>query len=126
VNVIHLYVGFLVPAGWTVIALWALVAFLRNKAAGERYWALVAVMQVVLGVQIVLGTVLLVVAFASGSGRPPWLHYAYGALFPIALLVFAHRWGRDHKEISFVGFGIAAFLIAGLTVRALMTGLGIG
>jgi hypothetical protein len=54
------------------------------------------------------------------------LHYAYGGLFPAALLVGGHRFANTHKDIAWIVFGVVAFLNCGLTIRALMTGLGTG
>jgi hypothetical protein len=71
------------------------------------------------------------VLFLSGlnppeQGGPAWLHYAYGGLFPAALLVFAHRFATRHREVAWLVFGFVAFVNFGLTLRALMTGLGSG
>ncbi len=61
------------------------------------------------------------------SNGPTWLHYVYGGLFPLALLVLGHRYARSErfKEIPWALFGIVAFVCFGLTFRALQTGLGI-
>lgn len=125
---LHKYVGFTIPAGFTVLFLWALVAFVRNKAPGDRFWTLLATLQVVIAVQFVVGSVLFLAGRrATGGGDFAWLHYVYGALFPAALLYWAHSLAKERfKEVPFVPFGGAALLCAGLTVRALMTGLGSG
>ncbi|HEX2239588.1 MAG TPA: hypothetical protein VHJ82_00375, partial [Actinomycetota bacterium] len=57
---------------------------------------------------------------------PQWLHYAYGGLFPVVVLVLAHRWARRLEGLAWVAFGAAGFINFGLTFRALQTGLGIG
>ena len=120
---VHLYVGYAIPAGFALLALWSLVTFFRNKPPASGYWTLLGVLQVVLGVQIAVGVIL----FLMGLTPPteiPWLHYAYGGLFPAFLLVVAHRQARKHVGAEWVFFGFAALLSAGLTFRALSTGLG--
>ncbi|MDQ3941413.1 MAG: hypothetical protein M3238_08695 [Actinomycetota bacterium] len=120
----HRYLGFPIPVGFGVLALWALYLFLRNRDPAGGFWNLLGILQVVIGVEVVVGAVL----FLSGAAPPTdpvWLHYAYGGLFPAALLVGAHRLARAHEEIAAVAFGVAALLISGLTTRAFMTGLGL-
>ncbi len=121
---VHLYVGYVVPASFAVLALWALVAFLRNRTPSGWFWNLLAFVQVVLGLQVLVGAIL----FFSGLRPPPsgvaWLHYAYGGLFPAAVLVAAHRGAGRYKDAAWVIFGFAAVVNFGLTFRALGTGLG--
>jgi hypothetical protein len=122
---LHRVTAYAIVAGWALLALWALVSFVRNKAPGGGFWNLLAALQFLVGAQIVVGVVL----FAGGS-RPPtpgvsWLHYAYGGLFPLAVLVLAHRWARRNESVSWMIFGVAGAVIFGLTLRALQTGLGI-
>jgi len=114
---VHLVLGWSVPIGFGVLTLWSAYCLVRNRPPARGYWSLLAVLQVVLGLQTVAGLIL----FAIG-GRPDWLHYAYGAFFPIALLVAAHRLGTRFADIPWVVFGISSFLICGLTIRALLTG----
>lgn len=122
----HRYIGYLVPAGFLILFLWSLVLFFRSREPGDRYWKLLAVLQAILGLQAVAGGIL----FLAGYQPPPqsnvWLHYVYGGLFPIGVLVFAHIQARKREALTLVLFGSAAFVNFGLTSRALMTGLGIG
>jgi hypothetical protein len=121
---LHRYVGFATVAGWALLALWALVAFVRNKAPGDTYWNLVAALQVLVGVQVVVGAALFVSGARPATSGAVWLHYAYGGLFPLAVLLFAHRYARRNESVSWMVFGLAALVIFGLTFRALQTGLG--
>ena len=125
VSELHRYIAFSIPTGWALLALWALVSFVRNKPPGDRFWTLLGVLQVALGVQALVGLGLLLSGREPPSNGPVWLHYAYGALFPVVVLVAAHRFARRQEGISWVVFGVAAFVIFGLTFRALQTGLGI-
>jgi heme A synthase len=125
VTPIHRYVAYAVVAGWALLALLALFSFVRNRAPGDAFWNLLAVLQVLLGVQVVVGAVLFLTGRRPPASGAPWLHYAYGALFPVAVLAFAHRYARRNESVSWMVFGIAAFVIFGLTFRALQTGLGL-
>ena len=123
-NAFHEYFGYAVPAAFGILMLWAAYCLIRNRQPHARFWSLLAVAQVFVAIQVVAGGIL----FLAG-GRPPaspqWLHYAYGGLFPAALLMLAHRLGRTRFEsVPWVPFGAASLLICGLTIRALMTGLG--
>src|SRR5688572_26875996 len=116
-NNIHLYVGYSVPVAFALLALASLASFLRNREPGAWYWNLLGLAQVVVGIQVIVGAVLFAMGRRAG-GDIPWLHYAYGGLFPAALLVAAHRFAARHKEAAWIFFGVASLLIAGLTMRA--------
>ncbi|HYI46046.1 MAG TPA: hypothetical protein VE174_11380 [Actinomycetota bacterium] len=121
---VHLYVAYVVPAGFAVLAIWSLISFLRNRTPASGFWTLLGFLQVVLGLQVIVGAILFLSGLQPTTDGPVWLHYAYGGLFPAALLVGAHRFGAKHQDVAWIGFGVVAFLSAGLTLRALMTGLG--
>jgi len=135
---VHEVVGFAVvgifAAGW----LWGLGAWIARRGPGERYWIWLTVAQVTAGLQGLLGIGL----FLAGRrvvGNGPLgnsLHYVYG-LLPLLLFVFAHVVARSgnasavgfdpkRRIAPWVPFAWAAFISFGLTLRALMTGLGIG
>ena len=120
---LHRYIGYLIPGGFGVLTLWAAYSFIRNRQPAAGFWTLLAVLQVIIGLQVLAGVVLIVIGPPPPTD-PVWLHYAYGGLFPAALLVGAHRLARTHEGIPGLIFGIASLLICGLTIRALMTGLG--
>ena len=120
----HKYIGYLVPAGFGVLAIWAIASFIRNKAPRDAFWSVLGVMQGIVALQVIVGGILFFLGLQPPTS-PVWLHYAYGGLFPAALLVGAHRLGKSKFEsVPWVPFGVACFLICGLTTRALMTGLG--
>lgn len=120
---LHTYVGWPIPIGFGVLGVWALITFFANRDPGGAFWNLLGVMQVIVGVQVIVGGILFLTGAAPPT-EPVWLHYAYGGLFPAALLIGAHRIARNYEGISGLIFGIASVLICGLTARALMTGLG--
>jgi hypothetical protein len=118
----HKIEGFVIVAGWGVLFLWGVGLFLAKRDAGRLYWGLLAVLQVLLGVQLLAGLVLL----AAGDRRPV-LHYLYGAVFPAGVLVVCHVLSRGLEKPPYhLFFTWGAFFVFGLTARALMTGLGLG
>jgi hypothetical protein len=135
---LHEVVGYVVVALFTVGWVWGLGAKLAKRGPGERYWLWLTAAQVALGVQAVLGILLYVTGHRvrTGSDLTKLLHYVYGAL-PIVLLVVAHVVAREgnariigfdaRKTIEpWVPFAWVSFICFGLTLRALMTGLGTG
>jgi len=102
----------------------------------ERYLLWLTVAQVVAGAQAALGVALLLLGrrMATPGTLGDVLHYVYG-LLPILLFVFAHVVARagnariigiDRPVRPWVPFAWVSFICFGLTLRALMTGLGIG
>ncbi len=123
---LHRVVAYSIPAGFALLALWALAAWIFNREPHRWFWALLAGVQVILGVQVVVGAVLFAVGERPATSGPEWLHYLYGGLFPVIVLVLAHRWARRAESLAWVLFGAAGLVNFGLTFRALQTGLGIG
>ncbi len=123
---VHRFVAYAIPTFFALLALWSLVSFIRNKSPGDFFWNVVAAAQVILGIQILIGGILYL--FTDGrpqSNGPEWLHYVYGGLFPLAVLVVAHRVSKKNESLAWVVFGFGALVIFGLTFRALQTGLGV-
>jgi hypothetical protein len=122
---LHEYLGFIVPFGFLAMSLWAFVGVARNRTPSAGFWRLLAGVQVVLGLQIVVGGILFLSGHRPASNGPQWLHYAYGGLFPIVVLIYAHRYARRAQGLPWLVFGIAGLVAFGLTFRAMQTGLGI-
>jgi hypothetical protein len=117
----HVWIGGSIVAAFALMFLWGIAALVMRRGPGQPFWWLVTFVQVVLVVNLVAGLVLLV-----GGGRPQWLHYIYGIVFPVLMLAVAHFLARDaFRERPWLPFSIGAFFAFGLTLRAMMTGLGI-
>jgi hypothetical protein len=118
----HRIIGYAIVGGCFVLFAWGGVAFLAKRQPNQWFWWILAALQVTLAVQLVAGSVLLVAGRRSGL-----LHYAYGALFPAIVLVVAHVVARslDDRGDGWKVFAIAGFVLFGLTLRALGTGLGL-
>lgn len=124
-DVIHAYVGYAIPAGFGLLVVFSVVVYLRNREPNSLYWNLLAVLQVVIGIQFVIGAALFVSGAVPPSNGPTWLHYVYGIAFPGLVLGVAHVQARKRPGAEALIFGIAAFLCCFSTLRALQTGLGI-
>ena len=118
----HLAVGVLIVGGSAALMLWGLVTWLLRRGPGRAFWWLLGAIQVALLAQLAGGLVLL----ALGHRRS-LLHYAYGVVFPVLVLVAAHWLAREVvPERPWAAFAVAAFFVFGLTLRAFMTGRGLG
>jgi hypothetical protein len=135
---VHKVIGFAVVAIFAVGWIWGLGAWIAKRGPGERFWLWLTVAQVTAGIQAILGIALLLTGHrveAAGT-LGGVLHYVYG-LLPLLLFVFAHIVARagnaslvgfdpNRRIAPWVPFAWASFICFGLTLRALMTGLGIG
>ena len=118
----HELEGFVIVAGWGVLFLFGVGLWVTRRDANRVYWGLLTVLQVLLGVQLLAGLVLL-----AQGGRPAVLHYLYGAVFPALVIGVCHLFTRGLEKPPYhMFFTIGSFFVFGLTARALMTGLGIG
>ncbi|MDQ4148950.1 MAG: hypothetical protein M3164_02990 [Actinomycetota bacterium] len=117
-NPIHQYVGLSVGGLFALLALMGLVLWIRNVHAGKSFWTLLAVAQVGVAIQVLIGFFMLVT-----RGGMPLLHYVYGA-FPVLVLVVTHRISRRTEGIEWVPFAVAGLIIFGLQLRGYMTGGG--
>ena len=134
-SALHRVIGFAVVAIFAIGWIWGLGARITRRDPGDAFWTWLTVAQVTAGAQAILGTILLLaghrVEAAGALGGT--LHYIYGYL-PLLLFVFAHVVARegnarmigiDRPIRSWVPFAWVSFISFGLTLRALMTGLGL-
>ena len=120
---VHLVIGWAVVVGFGVLWLWAMGAWIARRREVHRwFWTVLGVLQGTLIVQVIAGVILLFL-----GERRQLLHYLYGSLFPVFVLVAAHVIARDLQDerAPYQVFGFATFIVFGLTLRALTTGLGL-
>ena len=118
-RLLHAVLGWSIVAAFGVIWVWGLGVWIVRRGPGRYFWWVVAYVQATTLIQAVVGGILLV-----AGGRPPALHYVYGAVFPVLVLLTAHVLARDaFAHRPWAPFALAAFFSFGLTLRALMTGL---
>jgi hypothetical protein len=120
VRPLHLLVGWSIVVAFGALWLWGLGTWILRRGPGRAFWWLVGFVQASVLIQAVIGVVLLI-----GGGRVPALHYVYGVVFPVLVLTVAHVLARDaFAHRPWAPFALAAFFSFGLTLRALMTGVG--
>jgi hypothetical protein len=135
VSALHRVVGFAVVAIFALGWIWGLGARIARRDPGDAFWVWLSVAQVVAGLQAVLGTILLLVGrrVEAEGALGGLLHYVYGYL-PLLLFVVGHVVARagsarpigiDRPLEPWVPFAWVSFISFGLTLRALMTGLGL-
>ena len=125
-RLVHLVIGWSIVGGFAVLWLWGLATWVgervlrRISGPGRPFWWILAFLQAAVLVQGIAGLVLVLM-----GDRASALHYVYGIVFPVLVLLTAHVLARDmFAHRPWIVFAWASFFNLGLTLRALMTGLG--
>jgi heme A synthase len=120
---IHEAVGFVVIGIFTIGWVFGLVLWVSRRAAGTWFWRWLTAAQVIAILQAVIGVILVI----SGKRPTTWLHYVYG-FGPLVIFAIGHALARDvmFRSKPWAPFAMASFISFGLSLRALMTGLGLG
>jgi hypothetical protein len=120
---LHRWIGFTVVAIFAIGWLFGLVLWIFKREASDWFWRWLVVAQVIAIVQALIGIALLIL----GKRPSTWLHLVYG-FGPLVILGIAHALARDEnfQRRPWAPFAVASFICFGLTLRALMTGLGVG
>lgn len=116
---IHQYLGLVIAGIFLVLALWGMIQWIRNTDPGPLYYRLLAVAQVGLGIQLLVGVIMFLVV-RDGPVNP--LHFIYGG-FPILVLIAAHKYSKKLEGLEWVAFALAGLFIFGLQLRGYMTGM---
>ena len=119
-RVVHAAVGWGIVGSFGLLTLWGLATWIIRRGPGRGFWWIVGFVQAAVLFQAAVGVILVIL-----GGRAPALHYIYGVIFPVLVLLVAHVLAREaFAHRPWVPFAAAAFFCFGLTLRALMTGLG--
>ena len=119
---LHLVAGSAIVGAFGLVTLWGLVTWVVRRGPGQAFWWVVGFVQGAVLLQALVGVALLLI-----GGRATILHIVYGAVFPALVLGVAHVLARDaFAHRPWAPFAMASFFCFGLTLRALMTGLGVG
>lgn len=124
----HLILAYTVVGSLAVIFLAGVVLRLRGADETPTWFrGLQYYVENLLLLQSIVGLVLLVaMGRRVAGGSLVFLHYFYGSLFPLIAVVSGRIAGLRREVRPYVGWTWGAFFAFGLTMRALMTGLGIG
>ncbi len=97
---VHIATGFLLLATNALAGIWGGIAWLRREPS-VAFWYALRVAQVVVVIQVTLGSILLL----SGRNAPTGLHYLYGVLpLLVALAAEALRAGVSDRELEGLDF----------------------
>ena len=125
VETIHRFIGYSIPAGFMVLFLVAMFCLAAKKEPHSFFWGLLGAEQAIIVLQLLVGAVLFASGRVPASNGPSWLHYIYGAAFPGLVLLVAHVRARKAPAAPWLIFGVASFICAFSTFRAIQTGLGL-
>lgn len=122
INEIHARLGNTAMLYFLVIALWGYFRFFRNQKVNSSYWGALAVGEILLIIQGLIGGYLWF--FVARPER--WIHILYGfvalSMIPGA---FVYTKGRDGRPELLV-YGTATLIGVGLLLRGIFTGLPAG
>jgi len=122
VRELHQYLGLSIGGVFLVLALWGLLQWIRNSDPGPMYYRLLAVAQIGLLLQVIVGVAMFMFVRRARPGDLDPLHFVYGG-FPLLVLIVAHRFSRKMEGLEWVAFALAGLFIFGLQLRGYMTGL---
>lgn len=120
VEILHRGVANMAMLYFLALALWGFWRFMRKQGPGSSYWGALAIAEILVVVQAVLGGYL----WFAGA-RPPRgsVHVMYGLLIPAVIpLIYAFTRGGDKRRASLV-YGASLLFAVGLILRAITTGL---
>ena len=101
----------------TLVAVWGLVAYRRNVAPGRAFMQALALAQTLVIAQATIGLILV----SDGLRPDERLHFAYG-LIPLLAIAYPYALRGEDGRRNVLYFSIGSALVAGLGIRAYMTG----
>ena len=117
--IIHARLLFTILLFFGALALWGLVGFLRGQAISGAYRGALAIGELLLIAQFLIGIALLI------GGRHPSreaIHILYGVVAIITLPgTFAYTRGRDARYEQLI-YSVVCLFLCGIALRALETG----
>ena len=120
VAILHQRIANMAMLYFLVLSVWGFWRFIRKKGPDSSYWGALAIAEILVVVQALLGGYL----WFAGA-RPPrgGVHVMYGLLVPAAIpLIYAFTRGGDQRRESLV-YGASLLFAMGLILRAITTGL---
>jgi hypothetical protein len=120
-------IGFAVIGSWAIVCFWSLALRLLRYEDTPTFWRAVSVAQILLAVQFLVGLIALVLGRRPGRGHNGLgtllFHPGYGALFPLLVLMFAHRFARERRWSPHAIFALVGLVNFALAVRAWQVGI---
>jgi hypothetical protein len=125
-------VGFAIIGSWATIMCWSLALRFLDYDETPMFWRAVSVAQILLAVQLLLGLILLGRYLldptpqnlpGDASAFQVSFHVLYGVVFPLIVLLVAHKGARDGRFNPYSAFAVVGLVNFGLTARAWMVGV---
>ena len=99
-------------------AVWGLVIYFRGRSIDGTYWGILAVGELLILGQAVLGFILWLQGAQPGRG----IHILYGVVAAMTLpAVYGFSRGRDDRQMA-LGYGLVLLFLVGISWRAIVTG----
>lgn len=102
-----------------IAGIWGLLSYFRRKGMEPHYWGILAVGEILILAQGLIGGVLLM-----GDARPERsVHILYGIVAVITLpAYFAATRGRDDRRVTLV-YGLICLFLVAIGLRAMTTAM---
>lgn len=101
-----------------IISLWGYYRFFRKQGIDSSYWGALAIAEVLVLGQALLGLYLWLSGHEPARG---WLHVLYGSLIPAMIpLAYVYTRGRTQRSEILI-YGTVTIITAGLILRAIYT-----
>lgn len=104
-----------------VCAAWGIIGYLRNQPISSNYWGTLAIAEVLMVLQAIIGVVL----WIQGA-RPDRdiVHLLYGATAVISLpAAYVYTNGKDDRPYNLL-YGVVSLWLVGIALRGITTGGG--
>ena len=112
-------ISFAIIGAWLSLSFWGLALSFTSYEETPTYWRAVSVAQVLQALQLVVGLLLLVTVgrLPGGKTLDQVFHPLYGIVFPVMVLLVAHRQARAGTANAHRVFALASFLMFALALR---------
>ena len=102
-----------------IMGLWALGHYIRNRPLDGNFFGIVAVGEILLVVQVILGVLMLLLSRLALLPPRPFLHFLYGAFSLLVLpSIYYYTKGAQDRRAMLIWFFTGLFLF-GLALRLL-------
>lgn len=118
-NVLHSGFSTMAIYYFLIVSLWGFLHYFRKKAISSSYWGALAIAEVLIVVQSLVGIYLWVVGDRPARGA---VHLIYGFLTPAIIpLIYGYTKRRDDYSVAII-YGSTLLFAVGLIFRAIDTG----
>jgi hypothetical protein len=100
-----------------VVAIWALIQFLRSRPLGASWFGAAVVVELLLFVQFLVGGILWFQGFQAGPR--PWIHILYGAVAVVTLPAAYSYFSRiEDSKVQALAMALTCAFLWGIVQRA--------